>query len=68
MDAAWFHRVYGPDPDEPAAGPRPGRFCVELVGGPWTGCCWTSLGWDPQEFVDHTMLMSEQGASGRSST
>lgn len=32
-------RVYGADPDHP--GPRPDRAYVELVGGPWTGCCWT---------------------------
>ncbi|MFF4646920.1 hypothetical protein [Streptomyces sp. NPDC001389] len=64
MDAAWFRRVYGPDPDEPAAGQRPDRSYVELVGGPLDGMLLDATGWDPQEFADHTVLISEHSPFG----
>ncbi|GAA0279746.1 hypothetical protein GCM10010302_16820 [Streptomyces polychromogenes] len=38
----------------------------ELVGSPLDGMLLDATGWGPQEFVDHTVLMSENG-SGRSS-
>ncbi|MEV0192374.1 hypothetical protein AB0I39_28060 [Kitasatospora purpeofusca] len=57
-------RVYGADHDEPDPGPRPGRSCRELVGGPLDGLLLDVTGWDAEQLADGAALITEIGSYG----
>ncbi|WP_307123438.1 hypothetical protein [Streptomyces sp. B1I3] len=60
-------RVYGGDHDDPDPGPRPGRFYVELVGGPLDGLLLDVTGWSAEQLHEGASLRTELGryAGGR---